>query len=367
MTKENKLTVIDERELLGKDFKVYGTFEEPLFLAKDVAEWIEYGVSNVSKMVKNIDEDEKIITRTNNTSATFLTEDGLYEVLMLSRKPTAKQFKKEVKKILKQLRLTGVVISENATDEAIDFEKKFGKYRIRKTFTNSNDLRADYEQFKELATKEWKSKRLNGKDRIKLQEIIFDAIQNRLTDNLTDMRGSEMLAMQELLTEIKNDTLKLSNNTNGGYKSAMTKKIDKLEKKIDELTPVALSDMYCCNYHPFSWNYALKNGMRTDSYNRWLYYFPYEDFPSKEDMEAEGIDFSKPIRVILRCVHLEKFDTTNLSKSFIDAMFNNYRGVWHVDDCIVRGENLETVGFCDSYKDGKMYWYLENFNLDGEE
>ncbi|WP_300854391.1 BRO family protein, partial [uncultured Clostridium sp.] len=31
----------------------------------------------------------------------FLTEDGLYEVLMQSRKPIAKAFKKEVKKILK--------------------------------------------------------------------------------------------------------------------------------------------------------------------------------------------------------------------------------------------------------------------------
>ena len=37
----------------------------------------------------------------------FLTEDGLYEVLMQSRKPIAKQFKKEVKKVLKQIRKTG--------------------------------------------------------------------------------------------------------------------------------------------------------------------------------------------------------------------------------------------------------------------
>lgn len=37
----------------------------------------------------------------------FLTEDGLYEVLMQSRKPIAKAFKKEVKKILKQIRATG--------------------------------------------------------------------------------------------------------------------------------------------------------------------------------------------------------------------------------------------------------------------
>ena len=67
----NNLMIFQERQVLGKDFKIYGTKENPLFLAKDVAEWIDYEVSNVSKMVKRVDEDEKIIARTNNTSATF--------------------------------------------------------------------------------------------------------------------------------------------------------------------------------------------------------------------------------------------------------------------------------------------------------
>ncbi len=43
--------------VLGKKFRVYGTFEKPLFLAKEVAEWIDYsktseGYYNVSKMLK---------------------------------------------------------------------------------------------------------------------------------------------------------------------------------------------------------------------------------------------------------------------------------------------------------------------------
>ena len=111
---ENKkeLVVITTKEILGKEFKIYGTIENPLFLAKDVAEWLDMDISNASKLVKNVDDDEKIITRYNNTSATFFTEDGLYEVLMQSRKPKAKQFKKEVKAILKQLRLTGIVMTE---------------------------------------------------------------------------------------------------------------------------------------------------------------------------------------------------------------------------------------------------------------
>ena len=114
----NELKIFEQREVLGKEFRIYGDVKNPLFLAKDVAEWIDYGVSNV-KMVKNVDEDEKIITRTNNTSATFLTEDGLYEVLMQSRKPIAKQFKKQVKIILKQIREIGgyIPVSQDESDE----------------------------------------------------------------------------------------------------------------------------------------------------------------------------------------------------------------------------------------------------------
>ena len=110
------MKIIDEREILGKQFRIFGDFENPLFLAKDVAEWIDYDISNVSKMVNNVDENEKIITRINNTSATFLTEDGLYEVLMLSRKPIAKEFKKQIKEILKTIRKNGMYVTERLLD-----------------------------------------------------------------------------------------------------------------------------------------------------------------------------------------------------------------------------------------------------------
>ena len=113
---EKNLVVIDEREVLGKEFKIYGDIENPLFLAKDVAEWLEMDISNASRMLKNVDENEKVLARHNTTSATFLTEDGLYEVLMQSRKPIAKAFKKEVKQILKTIRQNGMY----ATDKLLD-------------------------------------------------------------------------------------------------------------------------------------------------------------------------------------------------------------------------------------------------------
>lgn len=104
-----ELTVIQQQEILGKPLTVYGDFENPLFLAKEVAEWIEH--SQVVRMLQNIDDDEKVMnivhTPGGNQEAWFLTEDGVYEVLMQSRKPIAKQFKKEIKTVLKSIRKHG--------------------------------------------------------------------------------------------------------------------------------------------------------------------------------------------------------------------------------------------------------------------
>lgn len=113
-----QLQIIEEREVLGKQLRIYGDFEKPLFKADEVAKWIEH--SNVSKMLESVDDNEKIKlevgTLTNGYSAWFLTEDGLYEVLMQSRKPIAKKFKKKVKEILKDVRKYGMY----ATDELLD-------------------------------------------------------------------------------------------------------------------------------------------------------------------------------------------------------------------------------------------------------
>ena len=121
------LQVIDERKVLEKDFRVYGTFENPLFLAKNVAEWIEYDISSVNKMLAKVDDDEKTVRKiipsgsNYQTEAWFLTEDGLYEVLMQSTKPIAKQFKSEVKKILHELRIKGEVKINRKVDSGLEY------------------------------------------------------------------------------------------------------------------------------------------------------------------------------------------------------------------------------------------------------
>lgn len=120
----NELKVLNEQEVLGKQFRVYGTAEEPLFLAKDVAEWIEYDTSSVHKMLVNVDDDEKVRKNVPTLGGTqeswCLTENGLYEVLMQSRKLIAKQFKKEVKEILKTIRKHGIYATDNVIDNILN-------------------------------------------------------------------------------------------------------------------------------------------------------------------------------------------------------------------------------------------------------
>lgn len=95
---ENQIQVLKQTELCGQQFTVYGSMQEPLFFAQDVAVMLQ--LTNVSDMVQRVDEDERSkFNLGRQGDGWFLTENGLYEVLMQSRKPIAKKFKKGVKTI----------------------------------------------------------------------------------------------------------------------------------------------------------------------------------------------------------------------------------------------------------------------------
>ena len=102
------LMTVETVHILNSDFNMYGTIDKPIFLAQDIAEMIEYSLDKVDQMLANVDDDEKLtdtIYRSGQKREMwFLTENGLYELLMQSRKPLAKAFKAEIKKLLHQKR-----------------------------------------------------------------------------------------------------------------------------------------------------------------------------------------------------------------------------------------------------------------------
>lgn len=160
-----KMQVLKKVQLLGKEFNLYGDLDNPLFLAKDVAEVIDYtktgnGAYDVSSMLDMVDEDEKTkifgllpytnksrkpVIATGPANRWFLTEDGVYEVIFRSEKPIAKQFKKEVKKVLKDIRQKGYsVATGNEQMIAIpDNIRDIGKV-TRKRFTDAIKVFVDY-------------------------------------------------------------------------------------------------------------------------------------------------------------------------------------------------------------------------------
>lgn len=117
----NEIKIINKSTFLDKEIDVWGSVERPLFRAKDVVDWLK--AKNVTMVIDRVDEEERLKFNLgrNGGDTWFLTEDGLYEVLMQSRKPVAKQFKKGVKKILHEIRTKGgyIATNENDSDEDI--------------------------------------------------------------------------------------------------------------------------------------------------------------------------------------------------------------------------------------------------------
>ena len=378
---ENQITVLNNQEVLGQQFTVYGDIDNPLFLAKDVAQMIDN--KNVSQMLNVVDDDEKVIynvyTPGGNQDAWFLTEYGLYEVLMQSRKPVAKQFKKEIKSILKQLRKTGVVITESATQEAIDYESKYGTRRIRKTFRDSTDLESTWNEFKELSQIERTAKRLTGQESINRCNQIIDELTKVKSENLAEWPYYKHALYDAMIVNAMQERQRLSNKTNGGIKSGKTKQINNLKQENKQLKEEndqwksyadELEEYYnperiwtTIDYHGFTCNLMFDNGHRTPAYNAWIRNFPAEQVPTKEDYELyQGIDFSKPIRMEIKFVKMRKYDTDNLIKSVQDMIFNR---ILKVDDNIVMDPIPMTVGFCDSTDDGKIIFTIYNVDIDG--
>ena len=192
---EKALQVLNKSELLGRQFTVYGTAENPLFLAKEVAEMIEH--SQVTRMVESVDDEEKEVnivhTLGGDQKSWFLTEDGLYEVLMQSRKPIAKQFKKGVKAILKEIRTKGGYIptTEQDTPEVIMAKAlKYADTKIKEQqaqLAEANETIKDQNQRIQIAQGTIEEQEKQIKKDAPLADFARDVLQSSTTYTLTEI------------------------------------------------------------------------------------------------------------------------------------------------------------------------------------
>lgn len=359
---EQQLKIINQQKVLNKNIKIYGDIEEPLFLAKDVAEWLEerdgYTVS------RKVDEDEKVIhsmcVGRNLKQMTFLTENGLYEAIFQSKKPIAKEFKQEIKSILKQLRKTGVVATAAATVGAIDFETKFGVRRIRNTFNNSINVSKDYAEYKILSKSECAAKRIDNKERINRCNIIVDVLETKLEANMGAMKGSEMLSIRETVNEIKDDIIILGNRKHGGIKSHQTMELKALKQELELIKPS--DDKYISlNIHGFSHNAMFVAAtdyitgeprfIKSNKYMEWINRFPVKELEAFKDL-----DFTKPIYFYAKYTMIQGFDVSNFIKTLLDRVASYFK----VDDRLFIVKSQDIKEYCNNYSDGNIDLFLRN-------
>ncbi|AGK96775.1 hypothetical protein [Clostridium pasteurianum] len=290
----------------------------------------------------------------------FIPEYIMYPLIGKANNKQATNFMLWVGQVLVDLRTKGVVILNHAENAAIDFEKKYGKYRIRKTFTKSNNIIEDYKEFDKLSKAERKAKRLNNKDRVKLCNIIVSALEKRINNSLLELKPSEIIGMQEVISDIKTDITKLSNKKNGGDKTAQTKKIKQLQEQLESIPNYPVDyEFVTLDVHGFSNNYMYKycdeNVYKSEAYKMWIKYFPYDNVPEIDYWE--DVDFDKPIELFINYVAKPDIDIRNLDKSFIDMIFNN---IYEVDDNIVESIHSQRVGVADTWQEGKISFFIRN-------
>lgn len=124
---------MDDKSLLIEQFQhfnieIYGTFQNPLFKAKDIGDLL--GIKNIRTTIDNFDDECKIKINVRNhygaSDTWFLTEDGLYEVLFVSRKPIAKEFKRWIRELIKNIRLNS---QKKLEEEKQELQKQLEYYK----------------------------------------------------------------------------------------------------------------------------------------------------------------------------------------------------------------------------------------------
>ncbi len=129
---------------------------KPWFALKDVCDILE--IQNSRNVQERLDEDEKNTVcimdgNRGNPNITIINESGLYSVILLSRKPEAKRFKKWItSEVLPEIRKTGSYLRTpqtyiQALEALLESEKE--KERLKQ---EKNELQIELDESKEYFT-----------------------------------------------------------------------------------------------------------------------------------------------------------------------------------------------------------------------
>ena len=141
MLKENEKATRNELQIFDNpkfgEIRTLTIDGEPWLAGKDVAEILGY--SNPQKAIRDhIDEDDKTVNESftvNGTQAILINESGLYSLILSSKLPNAKQFKRWVtSEVLPAIRKTGTYSVPNKQDKSIEIKERNSRVRLSNQF-----------------------------------------------------------------------------------------------------------------------------------------------------------------------------------------------------------------------------------------
>ena len=117
---------------------------------------------------------------------------------------------------------------------------------------------------------------------------------------------------------------------------------------------------------------------KSDKFNQWLNsiekrYGAYIFHHGYDYWLERGVDLTKPVKLSIRYYSQDKYDITNLSKHFIDYLYNNWNDddtkKWFeveypiLDDDMIYYLNERRIGRSDDdYYSSRIYWKFENID-----
>ncbi|MFE3868717.1 Bro-N domain-containing protein [Flavobacterium sp. LS2P90] len=123
MQKENLTPIAFQFSATKQQIESVLIENEPYFIAKDICDILE--LDNVTNALSKLDDDEKLTLKVlragQNRSVNFVSESGLFALIMRSNKPEAKAFRKWVtSEVLPALRKNGFYGNSKKSIDFID-------------------------------------------------------------------------------------------------------------------------------------------------------------------------------------------------------------------------------------------------------
>ena len=394
MTKQETI-ITKENEMFGT-LRVIVMDEEPWFVGKDITTALGY--SNASKaLLDHVDEEDKLnnvtLSSLGQRGGWLINESGLYSLILSSKLPSAKQFRKWVtKEVLPSIRKYGAYIS-NDEDTVNNDYIRFAFGQLKKTFSECpienlldtynecmlwhkvNKTRIPYAK----NTKKRKDATHTVNDsKIMIMEKINKVLDDRSIALCSNNKFGLVSEINNVRLQIKDDIKKQNNLSNRGKLGQANAKIKKLQDELEDLPTlkqelelakmnIDINNYEVIDMHGMSCNYLFKydsmfGAIKTSTYRKWINdftrLFEENQLATKEDWEFYyDIDFTKPICIYIKYVAKSEFDIENFNKATIDMLFNRLFGV---DDNIVHKVVSERLAVCNTYADGKIMYYIEN-------